>query len=109
MLAQMPAMVAPQDDHRPLAQLQSVQFVQDLRKLDLYKLPGVAETLDWAQALVALDAKELQLPLVEDTLGLLLKYQDDFEAVRKEHAQSLISHARQATAERLLDGQPFIG
>ncbi len=60
---------------------QLVEFVQELRRLDLYKLPGVAETLDWAEALVALDARELDLPLVEDTLGLLLKYQDDFETV----------------------------
>jgi MoxR-like ATPase len=69
---------------------QLVQFVQELRRLDLYKLPGIAETLDWAQALVALDAQSLDLPLVEDTLGLLLKYQDDFEAVRKGHVQRLL-------------------
>lgn len=56
---------------------QVVVFVQELRRLDLYKQPGVAETLDWAQALVALDAHELTASNVEDTLGAILKYQDD--------------------------------
>jgi MoxR-like ATPase len=81
---------------------QLVQFVQDLRQLDLYKLPGIAETLDWAQALVALDAQKLDLPLVEDTLGLLLKYQDDFEVVRKGHAQRLLEDAWRKSMERAL-------
>jgi MoxR-like ATPase len=62
---------------------QLVDFVQSLRKVDLYKVPGIAETLDWAAALVALDAKELDLPTITDTLGVLLKYQDDIEAVGK--------------------------
>jgi MoxR-like ATPase len=86
---------------------QLVQFVHDLRSLDLYKLPGVAETIDWAEALVALDATELNLPLVEDTLGLLLKYQDDFEAVRKGHAQRLVQKARAETMERMLSDSPL--
>ena len=81
---------------------QLVQFVQDLRKVDLYKLPGIAETLDWAQALVALDAQSLDLPLVEDTLGLLLKYQDDFEAVRKGHIQRLLDGAWRKNMEQAL-------
>jgi MoxR-like ATPase len=83
--------------------LQLVQFVQDLRELDLYKLPGVAETLDWTDALVTLGAKELHLPLVEDTLGLLLKYQDDFEMVRKGHAERLVDQAKQKSAELMLE------
>jgi MoxR-like ATPase len=62
---------------------QVVGFVQELRKLDLFKLPGVAETLDWAQALVALDARELNASNVEDTLGAILKYQDDINQVSK--------------------------
>jgi MoxR-like ATPase len=82
---------------------QLVQFVQNLRGLDLYKLPGIAETLDWAQALVALDAQALDLPLVEDTLGLLLKYQDDFEVVRQGHAQRLLDDVRRKTMERALE------
>ncbi len=56
---------------------QVVAFVQELRKEDLYKAPGVAETLDWAASLLALDATRLEPGLVEETLGALLKYQDD--------------------------------
>jgi MoxR-like ATPase len=85
---------------------QLVEFVQELRRLDLYKLPGIAETLDWAEALVALDACELSLPLVEDTLGLLLKYQDDFETVRRGHAQRLLEQAKRQSTERLLEQCP---
>lgn len=87
-----------------------MQFVQDLRELDLYKLPGVAETLDWAEALVALDAQDLELPVIEDTLGLLLKYQDDFEMVRKGHAQRLLDQARRKLADveqRVLEPPPI--
>jgi MoxR-like ATPase len=62
---------------------QVVTFVQELRKLDLFKQPGVAETLDWTQALVALDARELSSGTVEDTLGAILKYQDDINQVVK--------------------------
>ncbi len=76
---------------------QLVEFVQELRKLDLYKLPGVAETLDWAQALVALDAQQLDVPVVEDTLGVLLKYQDDIEAVRKGPLRDLVEQVLQRT------------
>ncbi len=54
-----------------------VGFVQQLRKEDLFKAPGTAETLDWASALVALDAKALEPALISDTLGVVLKYQDD--------------------------------
>ena len=53
------------------------------RKRDLYKSPGVAETLDWAAALIALGAHELTAPLVEDTLGVVLKYQEDIARVRE--------------------------
>jgi MoxR-like ATPase len=54
-----------------------VVFVQELRQVELYKLPGVAETLDWISALVALDREDLSEEAVNDTLGVLLKYQDD--------------------------------
>ena len=69
---------------------QVVGFVQELRKLDLYKLPGVAETLDWASALVALDTHALTVDAVEDTLGAILKYQDDINQVRGGGVRSLI-------------------
>jgi len=59
-----------------------VTFVQSLRGMDLFKPPGVAETLDWARALVALDTSVLDAALVDDTLGALLKYRDDITRVR---------------------------
>jgi MoxR-like ATPase len=59
-----------------------VAFVHRLRKADLTKVPGVAETLDWAAALIALGARELMPDVVDDTLGVLLKYEEDVRAVR---------------------------
>ncbi|MCW5851472.1 MAG: MoxR family ATPase [Anaerolineae bacterium] len=61
---------------------QVTAFVHALRTIDLYKLPGVAETLDWAAALVALDQPSLTPEVVDDTLGVILKYQDDVQKVR---------------------------
>ena len=72
---------------------QVVAFVQELRKLDLYKLPGVSETLDWASALVALDAQALTQGAVEDTLGAILKYQDDISLVRSGPIRTLLEKA----------------
>jgi MoxR-like ATPase len=62
---------------------QVVGFVQRLREADLTKLPGVAETLDWSAALVALGAPELSPEVIEPTLGVLLKYQEDVRSVRE--------------------------
>jgi MoxR-like ATPase len=59
-----------------------VQFVQRLREADLTEVPGIAETLDWAAALTALGARRLQAEQVEQTLGALLKYQEDVSAMR---------------------------
>jgi len=61
---------------------QVVAFIQDLRSADLYKRPGVAETIDWLNALVALDRRVLDEETVNDTLGAVLKYQDDIRQVR---------------------------
>ncbi len=61
---------------------QVVAFVQAVREEDLYKLPGVSETLDWAEALTHLDSKRLAPEIVESTLGFLLKYQDDVDRLR---------------------------
>jgi MoxR-like ATPase len=69
---------------------QVVAFVQELRQMDLFKLPGVAETLDWTTALVALDARELTEANVIDSLGALLKYQDDIAQVRGQGLRSLL-------------------
>jgi MoxR-like ATPase len=75
---------------------QIVAFVQQLRTLDLYKLPGVAETIEWARALRELDAIELDPALVQSTLGLLLKYQDDIARVDAAEVQRLLDQVRTA-------------
>lgn len=72
-----------------------VAFVQDLRQEDLYKLPGVAETLDWIAALVALDREDLSDEVINDTLGVLLKYQDDIQHVQGAVAQRILAKAKQ--------------
>jgi MoxR-like ATPase len=73
-----------------------VAFVQRLRSRDLFKLPGVAETIDWAQALVALDCAALDDATVDATLGVLLKYQDDVARVRGREAEAILHEARKA-------------
>ena len=74
---------------------QVVAFIQGLRQEDLYKRPGVAETLDWVSALLALDKKALTEDTIENTLGVLLKYQDDMEQVRGPVVERLLSHSTQ--------------
>jgi MoxR-like ATPase len=69
-------------------------FVQDLRQADLYKFPGVAETLDWTTALVALDQQALDLSIVDETLGVILKYQDDVEKIRGERARAILDRVK---------------
>jgi MoxR-like ATPase len=71
-----------------------VAFVQRLRGMDLFKLPGVAETIDWSKALVALDRVALDPDLVDDTLGALLKYQDDIARVKGSEAARILSEVR---------------
>jgi MoxR-like ATPase len=73
---------------------QAAAFVRGLRGLDLAKPPGVAETIDWTEALAALDRTELDAETVEQTLGSVLKYQEDIEAVRGETLASLVEEAR---------------
>ena len=75
---------------------QIVGFVQRLRTSDLFKLPGVAETLDWGQALVSLGCVELDPATVEATLGVLLKYQDDLAKISGPKARGLVEAARAA-------------
>jgi MoxR-like ATPase len=74
-----------------------VAFVQDLRRQDLFKKPGVAETLDWASALHELNAVALDAALVNDTLGVLLKYQDDIESVAGAKVAQMLSDMRAQT------------
>lgn len=73
-----------------------VAFVQKLRSLDLYKNPGIAETIDWAEALTALDAVSLDRQVVNDTLGALLKYQDDIARVAGSEAARILEEIRLA-------------
>ena len=83
---------APQAPERLTREL--VGFVQRLRGQDLFKSPGVAETLDWASALTELDAVALDPAQVSDTLGVLLKYQDDIAKIEGATAQALIEETR---------------
>ena len=69
---------------------QVVAFVQRLRELDLFKLPGIAETIDWNQALTQLDVLALNPDVINDTLGALLKYQDDIARVRDTEAARIL-------------------
>jgi MoxR-like ATPase len=71
-----------------------VAFTQRLRRMDLFKSPGVAETLDWAEALVALDRIALDPATVADTLGVLLKYQDDVAAIAPEVAARIVAEVQ---------------
>ena len=73
---------------------QVVAFVQALRKEDLFKSPGVAETLDWAGALAELDAVALDPATVSDTLGVLLKYQDDIARIDNSAVKRLLDEAK---------------
>ena len=71
-----------------------VAFVQSLREIDLFKSPGVAETIDWAQALTQLDVLALSPDVVNDTLGSLLKYQDDIVRIRGSEAARIIEQIK---------------
>ena len=80
--------------------VQVVEFVQRMRTLDLFKSPGVAETIDWTNALVALNAMRLDPATVNDTLGVLLKYQDDIVKLQSGDTAKLLDELR---ARALLD------
>jgi MoxR-like ATPase len=81
---------------------QVVGFVQKLRKVELFKLPGIAETIDWTEALIQLDQVALDPKAVDDTLGVLLKYQDDIAKIRGSEAAVLLDQVKAeiASAER---------
>jgi len=72
---------------------QVAAFVHELRAAELYKTAGVSETLDWTAALVALDRDELDAATIEETLGILLKNQEDMQAVRGERIQAMLNRA----------------
>ena len=78
---------------RQLAQ-QVTGFIQELRETELYKIPGVSETLDWTSALLALNQSELDPQVIDDTMGIVLKYQDDIEMVRGEPVRAMFERSK---------------
>ena len=69
-------------------------FIQELRETELYKIPGVSETLNWTSAMMALNHQALDAQVIDDTLGVVLKYQDDIEAVRGEPVRHLLERSK---------------
>jgi len=69
-------------------------FIQELRETELFKIPGVSETIDWATALMALNQTTLEPQVIEDTLGIMLKYEDDIAQIRGEPIQSLLERSQ---------------
>ena len=72
--------------------------MQQLRTEDLFKKPGVAETIDWAKCLLALDVISLSPEVIADTLGAILKYQDDIARIQGSEARKLLDETRKALA-----------
>ena len=72
---------------------QVTALVQELRTAELYKTPGISETLDWVAALVALDREVVDVAAIEDTLGVLLKSREDVEAMRGDRLSAVVSRA----------------
>ena len=79
---------------------QVTSFVQELRSTELYKVPGVAETLDWTAALVSLNENELSPSVIDDTLGVMLKYREDVQTVRGEQTRAILNRALQRGTRR---------
>src|SRR5262245_49579662 len=78
---------------------QVVEFVQSLRRMDLYKHPGIAESINWAQALTSLDCVALDPEAVDTTLGTLLKYQDDIARIQGSEAARLLAEIKSRAAQ----------
>ncbi len=75
---------------------QVTQFIQELRQADLYKIPGIAETIDWTTALVALDQTALDESIIQETLGVILKYHDDIDKIGHEELKSILNRVKNA-------------
>ena len=82
----------------PKLAAQIVAFVQQLREIELYKLPGIAETIDWTRALMELDSLVLDPEVIQHTLGVLLKYQDDIAKVQGSEAARILDQVRRDAA-----------
>ena len=91
------------DASRSLAE-QVTGFIQEMRQAELYKIPGVSETLDWTSALLALNQTELDPQVIDDTLGIMLKYQDDIELVRGEPVREMLNRSKNQGPRRGLRG-----
>ena len=78
---------------RKLAE-QVTSFIQEMRETELFKIPGVSETLDWLSALLALNQTELDPGVIDDTLGMMLKYQDDIESVKGEPVRAILERSK---------------
>lgn len=87
-------LLARQPDVSRILAGEVVRFIQRLREADLTKVPGIAETLDWAAALTALGAQRLESGMVDDTLGVVLKYQEDVSAMKGAGARTLLAEVR---------------
>ncbi len=93
------AILAVKAPHAPAAlSAEIVGFVQKLREIDLFKLPGVAETIDWAEALSQLDRLALDPDTINDTLGTLLKYQDDIAKIQGSEASRILGQVKSELA-----------
>jgi len=74
-------------------------MVQEMRKADLYKVPGVSETIDWVTALVALDRETLDAATIDETLGVVLKAREDVEALRGRRAAELLDRSIKSSSQ----------
>jgi MoxR-like ATPase len=81
-------------DVEPLLAKQITAFVQEMRRMELFKAPGVAETLDWTSAVIALDEQALSPEVVADTLGVILKYQDDIKTFTPETLKAIYDRSK---------------
>ena len=81
------------DAPRKLAE-QVTAFIQEMRETELFKIPGVTETLDWLSALLALNQTELDPSVIDDTLGMMLKYQDDIDSVKGDPVRDMLERSK---------------
>ena len=81
------------DAPRKLAE-QVTAFIQEMRETELFKIPGITETLDWLSALLALNQTELDPSVIDDTLGMMLKYQDDIVSVKGEPVRAMLERSK---------------
>ena len=79
---------------------QVTAFIQEMRDTELFKIPSIAETLDWLSALLALNQTELDPEVIDDTLGMMLKYQDDIESVKGEPVRAMLERSRNRGSRR---------